>query len=90
MAGDSPYRSLEELAAAKGSGQAPGQLRVSRTDPQGAGRPWDRGRDLPLSYGATEAKVPDIADAVVDMTETGSALRAGLRVIAVLWCRIPS
>ena len=36
--------------------------------------------DIALSYGATEAKVPDIADAVVDMTETGSALRAaGLR-----------
>jgi ATP phosphoribosyltransferase len=35
-----------------------------------------------LSYGATEAKVPDIADAVVEITETGSALRAaGLRVI---------
>ncbi len=35
-----------------------------------------------LSYGATEAKVPDIADAVVEITETGSALRAaGLRII---------
>ena len=41
--------------------------------------------DLALSYGATEAKVPDIADAVVDMTETGSALRAaGLKVIETL------
>ena len=41
--------------------------------------------DISLSYGATEAKVPDIADAVVDMTETGSALRAaGLRVIETL------
>jgi ATP phosphoribosyltransferase len=41
--------------------------------------------DIALSYGATEAKVPDIADAVVDMTETGSALRAaGLRVIETL------
>ena len=28
-----------------------------------------------LSYGATEAKVPDIADAVVELTETGSTLR---------------
>ena len=35
-----------------------------------------------LSYGATEAKVPDIADAVVEITETGRALRAaGLKVI---------
>jgi len=38
--------------------------------------------DLRLSYGATEAKVPDIVDCVVDITETGSALRAaGLRII---------
>ena len=38
--------------------------------------------DVRLSYGASEAKVPDIADCVVDITETGRALRAaGLRVI---------
>ncbi len=38
--------------------------------------------DIRLSYGATEAKIPDIADAIVDLTETGSALRAaGLRII---------
>ncbi|MEX0665213.1 MAG: ATP phosphoribosyltransferase [Acidimicrobiia bacterium] len=35
-----------------------------------------------LSYGATEAKIPDIADAVVEITETGRALRAaGLRIL---------
>ena len=38
--------------------------------------------DIRLSYGATEAKVPDIVDCVVDITETGNALRAaGLRII---------
>jgi ATP phosphoribosyltransferase len=38
--------------------------------------------EVTLSYGATEAKVPDIADAVVELTETGRALRAaGLRII---------
>jgi ATP phosphoribosyltransferase len=38
--------------------------------------------DVHLSYGATEAKVPDIADAVVELTETGRALRAaGLKVL---------
>lgn len=38
--------------------------------------------DLRLSYGATEAKVPDIVDCVVDITETGRALQAGgLRII---------
>jgi ATP phosphoribosyltransferase len=38
--------------------------------------------DVRLSYGATEAKVPDIVDCVVDGTETGRALRAAnLRII---------
>lgn len=38
-----------------------------------------------LSYGATEAKVPEIVDAIVDVTETGSTLRRnGMRVIATL------
>ena len=32
--------------------------------------------DIRLSYGATEAKVPDIVDCIVDLTETGRALRA--------------
>ena len=37
------------------------------------------------SYGATEAKVPEIVDAVVDLTETGSTLRNhGMVVIATL------
>jgi ATP phosphoribosyltransferase len=37
------------------------------------------------SYGATEAKVPDIVDAIVDVTETGSSLRAsGLRILEIL------
>ena len=38
--------------------------------------------DIRLSYGATEAKVPDIVDCIVDITETGRAIRAaGLRII---------
>ena len=41
--------------------------------------------EISLSYGATEAKVPDIADCVVEITETGRALRAaGLRVVDTL------
>ena len=41
--------------------------------------------DVRLSYGATEAKVPDIVDAVVEITETGRALRAaGLRIVETL------
>jgi ATP phosphoribosyltransferase len=38
--------------------------------------------EVTLSYGATEAKIPEIADAVVEITETGRALRAaGLKII---------
>ena len=41
--------------------------------------------EVTLSYGATEAKVPDIADAVVELTETGRALEAaGLRIVDTL------
>ncbi|MCW2608565.1 MAG: phosphoribosyltransferase [Frankiales bacterium] len=37
------------------------------------------------SHGATEAKIPDIVDAIVDLTETGSSLRkAGLKIIDTL------
>jgi ATP phosphoribosyltransferase len=37
------------------------------------------------SYGATEAKVPQIVDAIVDVTETGSTLRAhGMKIVATL------
>jgi ATP phosphoribosyltransferase len=37
------------------------------------------------SAGATEAKVPDIVDAIIDVTETGSSLKKhGLRILEVL------
>jgi len=37
------------------------------------------------SYGATEVKVPQLVDAIADLTETGSSLRANkLRVIATI------
>ncbi len=38
-----------------------------------------------LSYGATEAKVPEIVDAIVELTDTGSTLRRhGMRIIDTL------
>lgn len=41
--------------------------------------------EVEFSWGATEVKVPDLVDAIVDLTETGSSLRANkLRVIDVL------
>jgi ATP phosphoribosyltransferase len=83
---DSPAGSLKELAA--GLADRPGRLRVSTEYPELTRKALVAHgieADIALSYGATEAKVPDIADAVVDMTETGSALRAaGLKVIEVL------
>jgi len=37
------------------------------------------------SYGATEAKVPDIMDAIIDLTETGETLKkSGLKIIDIL------
>jgi ATP phosphoribosyltransferase len=41
--------------------------------------------DVEFSWGATEVKVPDLVDAIVDVTETGSSLRANkLRIVEVL------
>ncbi|MEI8233927.1 MAG: ATP phosphoribosyltransferase [Verrucomicrobiota bacterium] len=38
-----------------------------------------------FSWGATEVKVPDLVDAIVDVTETGSSLRANkLRIVETL------
>ena len=83
---DSPANSLAELAAGLAGRAAP--LRVSTEYPELTRRALAAHgieADIALSYGATEAKVPDIADAVVDMTETGRALRAaGLKVIETL------
>jgi len=73
---DSPWQRAEDL---------PQGVRVSSEYPEMTRRYLEaRGirADIRLSYGATEAKVPDIVDVVVDITETGSALRAaGLRIM---------
>jgi ATP phosphoribosyltransferase len=76
---DSPYSSAADL---------PQGVRVSSEYPELTARYFDRHgikADIQLSYGATEAKVPDIVDVVVDITETGRALRAaGLKIIDTL------
>lgn len=73
---DSPYQSVDDL---------PAGVRVSSEYPEITKRFFaDKGvdADIRLSYGATEAKVPDIVDCIVDITETGRALRAaGLKII---------
>ena len=41
--------------------------------------------EVEFSWGATEAKCPDLVDAIVEVTETGSSLRANkLRIVEVL------
>lgn len=76
VAADSPAQSVADL----GDG-----VRVTTEYPEMTRRYFaERGvkADIRLSYGASEAKIPDIADCVVDITETGRALRAaGLRII---------
>jgi ATP phosphoribosyltransferase len=76
---DSPVERVEDMK--------PGS-RISTEYPELTRRFFERHGvevEIQLSYGATEAKVPDIVDAVVDGTETGSSLRAaGLKVIATI------
>jgi ATP phosphoribosyltransferase len=73
---------------AQGIGGLPDGVRVSTEYPQLTRRFFeDAGVKATIvpSYGATEAKVPDIVDAIVDVTETGSSLRAhGLRILETL------
>jgi ATP phosphoribosyltransferase len=83
---DSPVTSVADLAAtATGTG---GALRVSTEYPELTSRFLESHgvrAEVSLSYGATEAKVPDIADCVVEITETGRALRAaGLKIVETL------
>jgi ATP phosphoribosyltransferase len=79
VSGDSPVQRVEDL---------PQGCRISTEYPGLTERFLaERGvkADVRFSFGATEAKIPDIADAVVEITETGRALRAaGLRVIDTL------
>ncbi len=43
------------------------------------------GADVEFSWGATEVKVPELVDAIVDLTETGNSLRANkLRIVEVI------
>jgi ATP phosphoribosyltransferase len=76
VAGDSHVDSVADLADG---------VRVQSEYPELTRRYFaDQGihADVRLSYGATEAKIPDIADCVVEITETGRALRAaGLKII---------
>jgi ATP phosphoribosyltransferase len=84
---ESPVASVADLAAS-GTGKG-GALRVSTEYPELTRRFLEKHgvrAEVSLSYGATEAKVPDIADCVVEITETGRALRAaGLKIVETLF-----
>ena len=76
---ESPWQSVKDL---------PEGVRISTEMPETTKRFLEehgvKGRVF-TSHGATEAKIPDIVDAIVDLTETGSSLRkAGLKVIETL------
>ena len=76
VADDSPVERVEDL---------PDGARVTTEYPELTKRFLEKAgvrAEVTLSYGATEAKIPDIADAVVEITETGRALRAaGLKIV---------
>ena len=76
---------VDEYSPATSVGDLPTVVRVSTKYPELTRRFLEKhgvDGDIRLSYGATEAKVPEIVDAVVELTETGRALRAaGLKVI---------
>lgn len=76
VAGDSPYRKPEDLAGKRVATEILGLTRRYFAD---------RGIPVTVSYswGATEAKVVEgLCDAIVEVTETGTTIRAhGLRII---------
>jgi ATP phosphoribosyltransferase len=70
------------------AGDLPSGTRISTEYPNLTGRFFAE-LGIPVkvfpSYGATEAKVPEIVDAIVDVSETGGTLRAhGMKVIETL------
>jgi ATP phosphoribosyltransferase len=76
VASGTPWKTVEDL---------PAGVRVHTEYPELTRRFLEKhgvNAEVSLSYGATEAKIPEIADAVVEITETGRALRAaGLTIL---------
>jgi ATP phosphoribosyltransferase len=80
---DSPIRSVADLAGKRVATEAVGMAK----------RFFEKaGVDVTVefSWGATEVKVPDLVDAIIDITETGSSLRANkLRIVETLMESFP-
>ena len=72
---DSKIKSVKDLAGKRISTEAVGLVK----------RYLKKNRvkaDVEFSWGATEVKAPELVDAIVDLTETGSSLRANnLRIV---------
>jgi len=81
---DSPIRSVADLEGKRVATEAVGITK--RFFEQSGVR-----AEIEFSWGATEVKVPDLVDAIVDITETGSSLRANkLRIVATLMESYPA
>jgi len=72
---NSPVRTVADLAGKRIATEA---VQLTRRYFESHGVPVH----IEFSWGATEVKVPDLVDAIVDITETGSSLRANnLRIV---------
>jgi ATP phosphoribosyltransferase len=73
---DSPIRTVKDLAGKRIATEAVDLTKKFLADQNIVA-------DVEFSWGATEVKTPYLADAIVDVTETGSSLRANkLRIVA--------
>lgn len=81
---DSPVKTTRDLEGKRVATEAVG---ITRRFFQNAGV----NAEVEFSWGATEVKVPDLVDAIVDITETGSSLRANkLRIVDTLMESYPA
>ncbi|MEI8283509.1 MAG: ATP phosphoribosyltransferase [bacterium] len=81
---DSPVKSVHDLEGKRVATEAVG---ITRRFFERAGV----NVEVEFSWGATEVKVPDLVDAIVDITETGSSLRANkLRIVDTLMESYPA
>jgi ATP phosphoribosyltransferase len=75
---DSPIQTVQDLNGKRISSEAVGLTR-RYLEANGVKA------EVEFSWGATEVKAPELVDAIVDLTETGSSLRANnLRILATI------
>jgi ATP phosphoribosyltransferase len=80
---DSPIRTMQDLQGKRVATEA---VNLTRKFFERSGVR----AEIEFSWGATEVKVPDLVDAIVDVTETGSSLRANkLRIVETLMVSSP-